>query len=167
MILSEGSSQKLAASFCLGTFIALTPTIPLQTPLLFVLSWILSLNSAVTFTAVYIVNNPVTMIPIYVVDYIVGKWFFERLVGIDLMMYNPKWVDSFNNFLSKYIDLTKYLGQGFCIWYLFLGGLIFGLAVSLPLYPFLKRMFDRLIAQLEKRKKKHHETHHPKQKSLS
>lgn len=152
---SEKSSSRLAASFCLGTFIALTPTIPLQTPLLFAMSWLLGLNATVTFTAVYLVNNPFTMIPIYLIGYALGAWFFEKVVGLDLVRYNPSWVESFNAFLSRSIDVKKYFGTEFCIWYLLFGGFLFATVVSVPLYPILKHTFERLL----KRLKRHHEEH--------
>lgn len=149
LVRSEKSSKKLAASFSLGTFIALTPTIPFQTPLLFLLSWILRLNSAVTFAAVYLVNNPFTMVPIYIIDYAFGAWFFQKVVGIDLVRYNPWWVEKFNAFLSRYIDVKKYFGADFCFWCLILGGLLFALLISVPLYPILKYTCDRLIKKFE------------------
>ncbi len=152
LLLSERSSQKLAASFSVGTFIACTPTIPFQTPLLFVVSWLFGLNAAIMFSAVYIINNPFTMIPIYIIGYAIGAWFFERLLHISLMPYNPAWVTKFNAFISKYIAIEKYLGSGFCLWYLLFGGFLFALLVSVPMYPLLKYVCDRLIAQLEKRK---------------
>lgn len=153
LLLSERSYQKLAASFTVGTFIALTPTIPFQTPLLFLVSWLCRLNATVTFAAVYLVNNPFTMIPIYVVGYAVGIWFFEGLLGWSLVSYNPAWVAKLNEFLSRYIDIKKYLGSDFCLWYLLFGGFLFALMVCIPLYPILKLVFKRLIAQIEKAKK--------------
>ena len=151
--MAEKSSSILAASFALGTFIALSPSIPFQTPLLFGLSWLFGLNAAVTFAAVYIVNNPLTMVPIYVIDYAVGVWVFQKVLGISLTCYNPAWVERFNTFISKYIDIKAYLGEGFCIWYLLLGGVLFALVVSVASYPFLKWGFDRLRAQIEKQRR--------------
>ncbi len=153
LLLKEQNISRLSASFCLGTFIALTPTIPLQTPLTVALSWLFGLNIGVAVAALYIVNNPFTMIPIYVAGYAIGVWFFKTVVGIDLLQYNPWWIDKFNAFLSKYIDVEKYLGAELCFWCLLLGGLLLGLMISLPLYPLLKRALTRLAAQLEKTKK--------------
>lgn len=158
MVLSERSSSTLAASFCTGTFIALTPSIPFQTPLIFLTSWLFSLNTSVNFAAVYLVNNPLTMIPIYIIDYTLGAWFFNRLLGISLVQYNPYWVERFNVFISRYIDIRGYLGNDFCIWYLLFGGIIFALIVTLPLYPLLKLMFERLITQIEKQKTGEHKS---------
>ncbi len=151
MLLAESSCERLAASFCVGTFIAIAPIIPLQTPLLFLVSWLFGLNAGVTFAAVYIVNNPFTLIPIYIIDYAMGVWFFKT-IGIAVEQYNPSWVAGFNTFISRYVDIKKYLGADFCLWCLLVGGLIFALMVSLPLYPLLKRMCNKLARELEKRK---------------
>ena len=40
------------------------------------------LNTAIVFAAVYVINNPLTLVPIYIMDYAVGSWFFTRLLGI-------------------------------------------------------------------------------------
>ncbi len=151
LLLAERSCERLAASFCVGTFIALTPTIPLQTPLLFAVSWLCGLNAGVTFAAVYLINNPLTMIPIYVIDYAVGVWFFNAL-GIAASQYNPSWVSTVNAYLSRYIDINKYLGSDFCLWCLLVGGLLFALMVSVPLYPLLKRACMSISRELEKKK---------------
>lgn len=151
LLLAERSCERLAASFCVGTFIAISPTIPVQTPLLFFVSWLFGLNAGVVFAAVYLVNNPLTLIPIYMIDYAVGVKFFE-LLGIPIANYNPAWVASLNTFVSRYIDIKKYLGADFCLWCLLVGGVLFALMVSLPLYPLLKRMCTALTKELEKNK---------------
>ena len=151
MLLKEKSVNRLAVSFCVGTFIALTPTMPLQTPLVMALAWALRLNIGVAIAALYIVNNPFTMIPIYVVGYAIGSWLSMTL-NISLLAYNPWWIDKFNAFLSQYIDVAKYLGAELCFWCLLLGGTIFGLMISVPLYPLLTRVLTRIAAELEKSK---------------
>ena len=149
LLLAEGSTKRLAASFSLGTFIALSPTIPFQTPLIFILSWAFRLNVAVTFTACYLVNNPFTLVPIYVADYLFGVWLFNTVLGLQLERYNPSWVRAFNTFLAKYIDLAKYTGNEFCFWCLILGGLIIGIAGALIVYPPLKLLLDRLKREVQ------------------
>jgi len=152
LLLKERSAQKVSASLCLGTFIALTPTIPLQTPLVMVLGWLLGLNVGVAVATLYIVNNPITLIPIYVSGYALGAWFFTKVVGIDLIQYNPWWVERFNTFLSKYVDLKQYIGAELCLWYLLGGGFLLATMICLPLYPLLTRILSRIAIQLEKQK---------------
>lgn len=151
LLLKERSVSRLSASFCFGTFIALTPTIPLQTWIVVGVGWLLGLNVGVAIAALYLINNPFTIIPIYVIGYALGMWFFNRVVGIDLLRYNPWWIDRFNSFLSQYIDVKKYFGAELCFWCLMIGGVLFALMVTIPLYPLLKRGLTRLAAELEKR----------------
>ncbi len=151
MLHKEKSINRLAASFCVGTFIALTPTIPLQTPLVMAIAWALRLNMGIAIAALYIVNNPLTLIPIYMLGYAIGSWLV-KLIGVDLLVYNPWWLDKFNGYLSQYIDIGKYLGADLCFWCLILGGTLLGLTVSIPLYPLLTRMLEKLAKELEKSK---------------
>lgn len=152
LLLKERSVHKLSASFCLGTFIALTPTIPLQTPLVMAVGWLFGLNIGVAVAALYIVNNPITLLPIYVTGYALGVWFFNKIVGIDLIPYNPWWVERFNTFLSQYVDMKNYIGTELCLWYLLGGGFLLATIISVPLYPILTRVLSRLALQLEKQK---------------
>jgi len=103
LISSEKSVTKLSLSFCFGVFIAWTPVIPLipvQTLLIFLFSWLFKLNTTVTFATVYLINNPFTMIPICFADYVFGSWLLNSILKIDLMPYNPKWINSFSDFFE-------------------------------------------------------------------
>ncbi|MBA2307260.1 DUF2062 domain-containing protein, partial [Candidatus Dependentiae bacterium] len=131
LIRAENSASRLSGSFCLGTFIAILPVIPFQTPMLVFLNWLFSLNLAISFTAVYVVNNPITLIPIYVIDYAFGVWLFKTIMGLDLSVYNPWWIEKATELVSRYINIKKYLGADFSIWYLVLGGFVLGILVSL------------------------------------
>lgn len=156
LILSEKSVTKLTLSFCLGNFIAWSATIPLQTPLIFLLSWLFRLNTTVTFTIVYLINNPFTMVPIYVADYIFGNWLLNSVLGLSMQDYNPSWTNNFIVWLSKYIDLTPYFGQaGFCFWCLIIGGLILPLILSVILYPIMRLIFGFLVNKIHKSKIEH------------
>jgi uncharacterized protein (DUF2062 family) len=151
LVLAEKSVTKLTLSFCLGNFIAWSATIPLQTPLIFLLSWLFRLNTTVTFTTVYLINNPFTMIPIYVADYIFGNWLLNSFLGLSMQDYNPSWANNFSIWLSKYIDLTPYVGKvGFCFWCLIIGGLILPLILSIIFYPIMRPIFSFLVNKIHK-----------------
>lgn len=145
LVLAERSPSKLAISFCWGMFIGCTPTIPFQTPILVFLSWLLRLNPTVAISAAWIINNPVTIVPIYTANYLFGSWLFQSIFNINLVEYNPWFVDNFNAFLSKYIDLSKYfIEEGFCFWCFILGSFILPLIVSLLAYWPLNFLFQKL-----------------------
>ncbi len=142
----ERSAKKLTQSFCLGSFIALTPTIPLQTPLIFVFSWLFGLSAKVTFVSVYLINNPITMLFIYVADYKFGDWLLNTVLKLDMEQYNPVWTDKFSIFLNKYISLEKYLGGSvLCFWCFIIGGIVLPLLASIVLYFIMYPIFKKLI----------------------
>lgn len=147
LIFAEGSSTTLALSFCLGTFIALSPTIPLQTPLIILISRLLKFNTTVAITVLYIINNPITMVPFYVIDYRVGGWILKKL-SIDAVYHNPVWMEQFSEFIMRFIDIKKYLGtEVLSFWPLLIGGFIVPLVVSMFVYPIAKLIFTRLLSQ--------------------
>jgi uncharacterized protein len=150
MLLTERSPHKLALSSAVGMFIAFSPYLGIQTPLIFILSWIMRLNAAVTFAVVYIVNNPWTMIPIVVMNYMLGLWISNHILHVDLTLYNPAWMQTFTGWLSAklgtylkdYIDVSK-----LSLWAYLIGGNILALTVGAVTYPLAKHFFGRLIKQ--------------------
>lgn len=166
LISSEKSPQKLASSFCCGIFIAWTPVIPVipvQTFLIFLLSWFFRLNTTVTFATVYLINNPITMIPICVADYMFGSWLLNKLLNINMLPYNPHWIDSFSAFLNKHIDLARVTGGGpLCLWYLVIGGLVLPIILSIVMYPIMRVAFSYLIKKLGRHTENTYENHSTK-----
>jgi uncharacterized protein (DUF2062 family) len=137
----ESNPLKLAHAFCLGIFLAFSPYLGIQTLLAFLLSWVFKLNSKIVILVLYVVNNPWTMIPIMVLDYMVGQWIMN-LIGIDLMPYNPSWMNWMNQKITAY--LGKYLGvTELSLWNFIIGGNVIALLVSFSIYPFIKRAFIR------------------------
>ena len=145
-LLAERSPKKLALAFCWGSFIALAPIPGFHTPLLFLISWLLHLNSVIVFTVVYIINNPWTMLPIYAIDYLFGYWLLFSMGNIDLMPYDPFWMEWINKKIGSYLSL--YLGiQKLCLWYFLIGGFILAATISIIIYPFIKRLFVYLASK--------------------
>lgn len=149
-VLAEHSPEKLALAVCWGIFIAVAPVPGLHTPLLFIMSWLLSLNTVIVFSVVYIINNPWTILPIYAVDYLFGYWLLFSLGGLDLVPYDPAWMEWVNRKIGVY--LSRYLGiQKLCLWYFLLGGIILAGTIALVLYPFIHRLFIRLTREIRDR----------------
>lgn len=141
----EPSAARLSASCCLGICLATSPFLGLQTWIAIPLAWAFKLNAKVAVAVLWIVNNPFTMIPFVVVDYATGYWVIERLLGIDLMAYNPSFMYWINDKIGGAI--YSYLGvEHLCFWCYILGGLLFCLLVSWPWYWLFKRSFARFLA---------------------
>lgn len=146
-ILAERSPQRLALSFCLGNSIAWMPLIPFQTPLLLVMAKFLGLNVTVAVAALYLINNPLTMVFFYIADYVFGKWLLSSLFTCaDLP--NPAIVEHFLHYISRFIDFKNYLGTDtICFWYLLIGGIVLPVVVTLIVYPFVLVFFRYLLTR--------------------
>ncbi len=145
----EASPQKLARAVALGFYIAFSPFLGVQTILIFILSWIFRVKVKVVFTIVYLVNNPWSMIPIAALDYIFGQWLVEKVLGLDLLRYNPSWMEWVNKKIGYY--LVSYLGiEELCFWCFMIGGNLIALMVGFIAYPCARRFF----AHVHHRRKK-------------
>lgn len=138
LILSERTPRKLAFASSLGIFIACSPFLGIHWLMTIILSWLLSLNVAVVYAAAHVVNNPFTMIPLYIADYEVGKLIVERLLGLNLMQYNPSWMTWLNLKISC-------LGiPNISLWTFIIGGNILGLSLAIIAYPILLLLYRRI-----------------------
>lgn len=67
----------MALGFAIGLFTAISPFLGLHTVMVLVLAFVFRANKVVAF-AVGWVNNPVTMIPIYLPCYALGVWMIPK-----------------------------------------------------------------------------------------
>lgn len=140
IVLCEPSIHKLTASSCMGIFLACSPFLGIQLLLASLISWILRLNTALVIIVLCLVNNPITMIPIVVINYLVGYVVLEKIFQVPLYLYEPAWLARFDTFVAeccaRYMALTT-----FSIWNYFIGGVIFALLCSVISYPALYVLF--------------------------
>lgn len=146
MLIDEPSPNRLALSCAIGTFLAFSPYLGIQTVLIFVLSWLMSLNTTVTFSVVYLINNPWTMIPIVILDYLVGAWV-AGLLNLDLLRYNPSWMQTFNHWIEKKAGtyLTQWGIGELSFWAYFIGGHIVAVTLGLIAYPIARYWISRMM----------------------
>lgn len=139
----EPNAQRLTWSTSTGIFLAFSPYLGLQTPLGFVLAMLLKLNFGVIALMIWTINNPWVMIPLAGLEYIFGHWIIEKVLGIDLMPYNPMWMNWLND---KIRPITEYLGiEQLCLWYFLIGGTLIAIFASLITYPLVHKMSNKLI----------------------
>jgi uncharacterized protein len=140
MMLRERTPTKLAYASCVGIFIAFSPFLGLHWLMTIILAWILRLNVAVVYAASHVVNNPFTMVPLYLAGYAVGN-YITQLFGLNLLAYNPWWMNWLNLKLSclgiPNLSLLTFL----------IGGNVLGLLVAVVSYPFLLRFYKRIIKE--------------------
>ena len=140
LISFEKSPRKLALSFCMGNYIAFSPFLFFHTAMIFVFSWLFRLNTAVTFATAYFINNPLSMTAVYTADYAVGYWLFYDLLGINLRVHNPAWVQYISNVCEREIGIALP-----CFWSFIIGGNILAVITSLVLYPIMVFVFTRMM----------------------
>ena len=157
LALREKCPRKLTLSCCLGIYIAFSPWVGFHTIMIFICSWIFRLNTAVTFTSTYILNNPWTMTPLYLGDYLFGNWVLKSGFGIDSMAINPSWMTWVNSNLNHYTGLN-----GLSFWAFMVGGNLLGILISVILYPILFNIFNRTIKKTEKVSSQQNEDSYPK-----
>jgi len=139
LIRLETSPARLALSVSLGTFIAICPFLGFHTIMLFAFSWLLGLNMVVTFAVAHLINNPWTMIPIFMTDHWFGHWLLSHWGATGWIDSNPWWFHFINNKI-------QYFGfSSFSLWAFIIGGNLLALSFSIMLYPISKKLFARLM----------------------
>lgn len=141
IIAQERSPRRLAFTCALGIYIGISPLVGLHTLMVFLCGWMFALSIPVLFTVSMMIHNPWTMMPVYAIDHLFGKWLFS-VFSIDYLQWDPVWVESFNFFLKEHTGIT-----GLSLSAFFVGGNLLGLGVSVMLYPVMKRIFTRYLAQ--------------------
>ncbi len=139
LVLKERSPEKLARSFALAWYISFAPWIGMQYPLVFLCSWLFSLNTAVLVTTSSVLSNPFTYVPICVFDYGIGYWLLHTCFGLDVAAMNPAWMDRFNVYLQKTLHMSDV-----SVWAFVIGGNIVGITLALVMYPVSKYIFSKV-----------------------
>jgi uncharacterized protein (DUF2062 family) len=111
--------RKLAWGMALGVFIGITPTIPFHTILALSLAGLLGVSPVTAYLGIWIMN-PVTIAPLYVAAYQVGK----------LLLYNAGCLAFPENY--TYANLLQVLWRGGLA--LQVGGLIIALPPAIMAY---------------------------------
>jgi len=161
-VLKERSPHRLALAFCLGNFIAFSPFIGLHTIMVFFCSWAFGLSLPIMLTVSMTINNIWTLVPIYAGDYIFGYWLSHTYLKLDFTFLNRLLINFIAltpafifGYIHKTIIYTKdFFNQSLglpkpCLWSFLIGGNLLGLVTSLILYPIIKKLFTRLITEIE------------------
>ena len=147
LIENETSPNRPARACAFGVGIGLSPYLGIQTLFVFVLSWIFGLKTRIVFTVSYIINNPWTMIPIAVFDYLVGSWI-AALLRLNLSRYKPAWVQWLTAWINKKIGhyICRYINiADFSFWAYMIGGHLVAIVGGVITYFLAKRFFARMI----------------------
>lgn len=134
----ETSAKKLALACSIALYIAFSPFIGFHTMMLIVSGWLFNLNIPLLLLVGYTINNPLTMVPIYLSGYVCGYWILHTFLHLNVVVYNPWWMHSLNDFLYTTVGIPK-----ISFWAFLIGGNIVGIFLALLSYPLLYRFFKK------------------------
>lgn len=126
---TELSWSVLTWSSVCGIWIAFCPFLGLHTMLVFVCSWLFSLNVAVVLGLSVLINNPWTMLPVYYFDYQVGMYLYFYTIG--QIPENPFWLQFVLIYMQKNLLIPS-----FSFWAFMIGGLFVATAAAVITYSF-------------------------------
>ncbi len=120
--------HRIALGVAVGMFVAWTPTMPFQMVLTITISALVGANKFVGVPFVWI-TNPVTLIPIYGPNYILGSWLLGRQSAIKHFVSEMQQCMSFSGGFWK---TTKAWWQATLNFFapLWLGSLLMGIVVA-------------------------------------
>jgi uncharacterized protein (DUF2062 family) len=128
LFVQERSWRRLAYYFSIGSFIAFCPFVGFHTVLTMISAWLFSLNLPLLLLISCTINNPWTMVPIYLAGQLTGHYLFS-LYSIDSFAYNPAWLAALNSYI---ISLTGL--RGISIWAFLAGGTLLATLVAGVVY---------------------------------
>jgi uncharacterized protein (TIGR03546 family) len=136
--------HKIALGLALGIFIGFVPIMGIQMAVVLPFAFLFRGNKTAAIGGVWI-TNPITVIPIYYIDYKVGLLFtpFEPLS-------KSYFADLFNHLsISRFLKL----GQDILV-PLFTGGAIIGVVAAIPTYFITRRLVVRYRRKRKERREK-------------
>ncbi len=137
----KGDPYSLAFGTAIGVFVGITPTIPLHTAIILVLTFMTRTSTIAGVLSSWLICNPLTYIPIY---------YFSTVVGNALTPYELNWqmiqevVQALSSSKSIALSFDILVGLGFeALAVLIVGGCVLALPFALvsyyiSLYTFLK-----------------------------
>ncbi|RME78089.1 MAG: DUF2062 domain-containing protein, partial [Planctomycetota bacterium] len=131
----KDSPESIARGVAIGMVVAMTPTVGIQMMIVLFISLFIRLNRIAGCIVVYI-SNPFTMIPIYWLDY----WIGAKVMGYEMITrqeFSKLFEFQTSTFYEQFLEFSRNclaLGMEVVI-PMFVGGLILGLILGIPLYP--------------------------------
>jgi uncharacterized protein (DUF2062 family) len=138
----ETSPQKLAVACALAVYIAFNPFIGFHTLMSIGLGLILRLNVPLMLAVSCAINNPLTMVPVYMSGYFFGYWCLHSWWGVAVSFANPWWMEPVNNFLHSRLGIGD-----ISLWAFMLGGNVLGVFLGVLCYIIMLPVFVRLSMQ--------------------
>ena len=146
----QGSPQSLAKGTAIGTFLGITPIIPLHTVLVILVTLITRTSTVAAFLATLVVCNPLTYVAQYYFSIVIGNavtpydFNWERMKGVlDILIAKPGFTESLQAFVGLGVEAAIVL---------VVGGSILALPFSIASYFLSLRFFIKIQ---DKKRQKH------------
>lgn len=136
----DDTHHSIALGTAIGMFIGMTPTVGIQMIIVMIVAFLTKpffhFNRVAALITVYI-SNPLTMVPIYYLDYKVGCIFFES----HYTMADFEKILEYESFAGWWETITNlFVGVGLP---LIVGSLVVAVVCSLPTYPVMRFLLKR------------------------
>jgi len=136
----DDTHHAIALGTTIGVFVGMTPTVGIQMILVMVVAFLAKpffhFNRVAALITVYI-SNPVTMVPIYYLDYKVGTLFFESRHTVEdfqqILHYNG-FAEWWQTIVALFVDVGMPL---------LVGSLIVASVCAAPTYPLMRYLLKR------------------------
>jgi uncharacterized protein (DUF2062 family) len=136
--------HKIALGLALGIFIGFVPIMGIQMAVVLPFAFLFGGNKTAAISGVWI-TNPITVIPIYYINYKVGLLFTP---------FEPLSKTYFSD-LFDHLTISRFLRLGQDVLMpLFAGGIAIGVVASIPTYFVTKRMVVRYRLKRKERKER-------------
>ncbi len=145
----QGSPHSLAMGAAIGAAVAITPTLPLHTIIIIVITLAVRANTIAAIITATIISNPMTFLPQYWLAWRIGDCFFpdrlswSRLKEMLDMLLHQGIVDSLHTLSQLSLDAALVL---------LTGGLVLAVPFGVITYFLSYRFFEKIQ---QKRKAKH------------
>lgn len=138
MLVGNTSVRQLATATAFAVYVAFSPFFGLHTIMLIAGGWLFRMNIPFLIAVGYGVNNPWTMIPIYMGGYFFGYWIVHGLLGFSVVDLNPWWVSWATTRIADFLHI-----QEPSFWAFMVGGNVLGIILALISYPIAVKLIRR------------------------
>ena len=149
LMMLNDTPHGIAMGVAVGLLVGLTPTVGLQMAIVALISLFIRCNRTAGCAIVWI-TNPVTMVPIFFFNYVVGARLLQRWVNLDVLTWSdfssqireafvyPHWYENMVAMILAFFRLTIRLAGP--LWF---GSVIVALGLAVPSYFIVLAMVKR------------------------
>lgn len=147
----KGDPQSLAMGTAIGVLIGLTPTMPLHTIAILLLTFATRSSAIAGILSSWIVCNPLTCLPIYYLSIVIGNAATPYQIDWQRVQYLLDNLTSHKHFMES---LREMAGLGYeTIMVMITGGLVLALPFTVASYYFSLVLFRKVRKDQQKRAK--------------